>query len=147
MWMIYITRLPYCILLCLLMIPPFHLYSHFHPTVSVNTLNSELDRVSCRFRANKLSLNAIKTNYMIFSRSTKFTSSSEITISMDHTPLSRVHTTKFLGVTIDDKLTWSDHISSISKTISRNVGGLSKLRSFLPPATTESLYNTLISPI
>ena len=58
---------------------------------------------------------------MIFSRSTKFTRSSEITISIDHTPLNKVHTTKFLGVTIDDKLTWSDHISSISKTISRNV--------------------------
>ena len=65
---------------------------------------------------------------------------------MDHTPLNKVHTTKFLGVTIDDKLTWSDYISSISKTISRNVGVLSKLRSFLPPATTVSLYNTLISP-
>ena len=57
-----------------------------------------------------------------------------------------VHTTKFLGVTIDDKLTWSDHISSISKTISRNVGVLSKLRSFPPPATVVSFYNTLISP-
>ena len=40
----------------------------------------------------------------------KFTSSSEITILVDHTPLNKVHTTKFLGVTIDDKLTWSDHI-------------------------------------
>ena len=116
------------------------LYSHSGPTVLVNTLISELHRVSTWFRVNKLSLNSIKTNYMIFSRSKKFTSSSEITISMDHTHLIKVHTTKFLGVTIDDKFTWSDHISSISKTISHNVGVLSKLCSSLPPATT------LISP-
>ena len=54
---------------------------------------------------------------------------------MDHTPRNKVHTTKFLGVTIDDKL-----------TISRNVCVLLKLRSFLPPATIVSLYNNLISP-
>ena len=57
-----------------------------------------------------------------------------------------VFITNFLGVTIDDKRTWSDHISSISKTISRKVGVLSKLRSLLPPANTVSLHNTLISP-
>ena len=77
---------------------------------------------------------------MIFSRSKKFTSSSEMTISMDHTPLNKVNTTiTFLGVTIDNKLTWSDHVFSISKYISSNVGVLSILRSFLPPATTVSI--------
>ena len=53
---------------------------------------------------------------------------------------------KFLGVIIDDKLAWKDHISHISKTISRNTGVLSKLRSFLPTSTLFTLYNTLILP-
>ena len=67
-------------------------------------------------------------------------------IKIDEIPISRVQSTKFLGVIIDDKLTWSEHISSITKTISRNTGVISRLRSFLPSSALISLYNTLVLP-
>ena len=111
----------------------------------IRTLNIELIKVSSWFKSNKLSLNASKTKCMFFSKSNK-SSVSPSAISIDGVPIINVHSTKFLGVILNDRLDWSDHISSVSKTISRNTGVLSKLRTFLPPPTLFILYNTLILP-
>ena len=48
--------------------------------------------------------------------------------------------TKFLGVIIDENLTWKNHIDAISKTISRNIGMLSKLNHYVPGHILYSLY-------
>ena len=53
---------------------------------------------------------------------------------------------KFLGVIIDDKLTWKNHIDAISKTISRNIGMLTKLKHYVPEHILYSLYCTLVLP-
>ena len=53
----------YLILFCLLMTL---LYSHKDISSKTNTLNEELKEMSNWFKANKLSVNASKTNYMIF---------------------------------------------------------------------------------
>ena len=60
--------------------------------------------------------------------------------------LNRVSSTKFLGVIIDENLTWKNHIDAISKTISRNIGMLTKLKHFVPENILYSLYCTLILP-
>ena len=111
----------------------------------VYTLNCELIKVSSWFKSNKLSLNSSKTKCIFFSKSSNpsFPSSA---IAIDNSPISRVKSTKFLGVIVDEKLSWTEHISSVTKTISRNTGALSKLRSFLPPPILFSIYNTLILP-
>ena len=43
-------------------------------------------------------------------------------IILDNTNLKRVNDTKFLGVTIDENINWTNHIETISKNISRGVG-------------------------
>ena len=60
--------------------------------------------------------------------------------------LNRASSTKFLGVIIDENLTWKNHIYAISKTISRNTGMLTKLKHFVPENILHSLYCTLILP-
>ncbi len=55
-----------------------------------------------------------------------------INIILDKTNLGRVHKTKFLGVTIDENLTWKKHIDNISKNISKGVGIINKLKLFVP---------------
>ena len=61
-------------------------------------------------------------------------------------PLERVNTTKFLGIIIDENLTWKSHIDAISKTISRNIGMLSKMKHYVPGYILYSLYCTLVLP-
>ena len=120
------------------------LFSHSDYSSLVNILNKELVEVYSWFKSNKLSLNSSKTNYIIFSKSSISPSNSDIIINNES--INRVLSTKFLGVIIDDKLSWTQHIFYISKVISRNTGVMSKLRSFLPSVTLTSLYNTLILP-
>ena len=120
-------------------------FSHCNLQSLVNQLNAELINISSWFKSNKLSLNPGKTKLMLFSKSSKQPILPS-PVCIDGQPLSQVHLTKFLGVVINDKLTWTDHISSITKTTSRNTGVLSKLRWFLPPSALLSIYNTLILP-
>jgi hypothetical protein len=119
-------------------------------------INKELGEVSNWFKANKLSINASKTNYMLLgtpqmvSKKDKSTNDHstkpEIGITLDDTKLERVEKTKFLGVTIDENLSWKCHIDGISKTISRNIGIINKLKHFIPERILYSLYCTLIIP-
>ena len=69
-----------------------------------------------------------------------------LNIELGGVSLQRVSSTKFLGVIIDENLTWKNHIDAISKTISRNTGMLTKLKHFLPKHILYSLYCTLILP-
>ena len=67
-------------------------------------------------------------------------------IFFDNFVLNNVSITRFLGVLIDNKLSWKPHIDSICKTISRNIGIINKLKHFLPSRTLLTLYYTLILP-
>ena len=51
---------------------------------------------------------------------------------------------KFLGVFIDKKLSWKDHITKITTIISRNIGIMSKLRYKLHSDTLLTLYNCMV---
>ena len=53
-------------------------------------------------------------------------------------------THKHLGVTIDNNLTWSDHISSISKMISKKLFQLAQIKNFLPQHAKKLFFNAYI---
>ena len=118
-------------------------FSHDNVNQLIRIVNSELIHVTDWIKANKLSLNLQKTNYMLFSN--KINSLPDNLI-FDNTVLENVSVTKFLGVTIDNKLSWKPHIDNICKTISRNIGIINKLKFFLPSRTLLTLYHTLILP-
>ena len=73
-------------------------------------------------------------------------SCTNLQINLNDTTLERVKYTKFLGVLINECLTWKKHIECISKTISRNIGVISKLKHSLPLRILRSLYYTLVLP-
>ena len=95
-------------------------YSHSDVMSKFDMINSELQEVTNWFKANKLSVNASKTNYMLLGTNHKLSRLDEsASIILDNTTLKRVNNTKFLGVTIDENLNWTNHIETISKHISR----------------------------
>ena len=67
-------------------------------------------------------------------------------VSLDNTVLERVEHTKFLGVLVDDCLTWKKYIDCVPKTIARNIGVMNKLKHFIPSRILHTLYCTLILP-
>ena len=66
-----------------------------------------------------------------------------IDVILDGKQLHRVTKTKFLGVIIDENLSWKNHIDAISKTISRNIGVINKVKYFMPERILYTLYCTL----
>ena len=75
-------------------------------------MNSELTKISLWMKSNKLSVNIKKTNYVIFKPKQKSVHMSS-QISFDSITLKEVTEVKFLGVYIDEGLTWKSHISYI----------------------------------
>ena len=67
-------------------------------------------------------------------------------INIDSMIIEQVDKTKFLGVVINSKLNWNDHIKIISNKISKNIGIIFRTRSNLTPRTLLILYHSLIKP-
>ncbi len=108
-----------------------------------NTLNEELKHMNSWFKVNKLSLNVSKTNYMLFSGKRNY---DDFNISIDGMRVDRVHVTKFLGVLVDENLSWTDHIISVCKNVSKNVSILYKVKHILNSSSLYTLYCSLVLP-
>ena len=81
--------------------------------------------------SNGLALNLKKTNYMIFTKNKKIPPNNFIP-KLNNIPIERKSVTRFLGVLLDDRLTWSNHIAAINSKMSKYVGVLYKLKQILP---------------
>ena len=92
-----------------------------------------------------LSLNVLKTNYIHF-RGWKSNDNLALNIKLDDISLERKTCTKFLGVYINEKLDWSDHVKHIVTPISRNIGVLYRITCFVSDRILLMLYNSLILP-
>ena len=131
---------------CILFADDTNLFlSHSNIDVLYQLANTELYNISQWFKLNKLSLNIKKTNYVLFSNKfSKFVSLSNIKI--DNVKIERVFQTKFLGVVINEKLTWDNHILTVRNKISKGLGILSKIRNIVPCRVLISLYHALVHP-
>ena len=145
------------------------LFSHQDIDSQNDIINNELQEICNWFQANKLSDNASKTNYMVLgthhstrkfvdinrhidiltdseSSGSRDVEKAKLNVKLDGVSLNGVSSTRFLGVIIDENLTWKNHIDAISKNISRNIGMLTKLKHFVLENILYSLYCTLILP-
>lgn len=109
------------------------------------TMNRELDKILAWLQSNKLSLNIEKTHSMLFTLSHDVYNS-PFSIEIAGGQIERVHSTRFLGVIIDDRLIWDEHIKYICNKLSKSIGILIKVRHCLPPKTLVTLYYSLIYP-
>ena len=65
---------------------------------------------------------------------------------MNTSLLNKVHSTKCLGVLIDDDLNWSSHVDKVIKISQRNISAIRRARTYLPQNSFELLYNSLVLP-
>ena len=91
-------------------------------------LNSELSKISLWLKVNKLSLNIGKAHFMVFTNKKK--RFDELNILIDGNKIEEVKKTKFLGVIIDNKLSWKGHVAHVGK-VSRGLGMIIKARNYL----------------
>ena len=96
--------------------------------------------------ANRLSINYVKTSYMLFSPSRSMRSSFDLTLSLNNNKISRVTTAKFLGITIDENLDWTPHINDLCLMLRKYVGVFYKLSFKLPQNILRMLYFAIVYP-
>ena len=104
-------------------------------------------------KMNKLALNVLKTEFMIIGTSQRLNILDQIPettpyiISVDGSQIRRVKFVKYLGLIVDDTLTWDKHVDYISAKISKNIGIIKRVRIFLPQHSLLTLYRTLMNHI
>ena len=65
-------------------------------------------------------------------------------IKINDQQIEKVQCTKFLGLHIDDELSWRKHIEQISTKISKMTGIMAKARHVLSIQTVKTIYNTMV---
>ena len=109
----------------------------------VQTLNTELPKLSNWFKCNKLSLNLGKTNFIHF-KTRAHTEETNISLKIDSISIQQKKNTKFLGIYIDECLSWHEHVRDLSRVLSRYIGVMYKLKPFVPLSILFIIYNSFI---
>ena len=112
-------------------------------TAMINNTNIELEKLDSWLRANKLMVNTSKTNYCLFHPSkTKSVDDSYIVKMGDE--LKQSDDIKYLGIKLDNKLTWENHVHKVKSEIIKYTSMFSKLRHYVQKPCLMSLYDSLV---
>ena len=124
---------------------PTFFFSHNDPNFLMELVNTELQKLSCWFQANKLSINVKKLNYIIF-KTSQNRQKLDLHFSINDAKIDRVTETLFLGVIIDECLTWKPHIQNLTRKISKSLGIIYKSSFCLNKNSLYTLYYSLVYP-
>ena len=125
-------------------------YRYFPASAQLSTLNDVvphcLASIQCWTDSHLLKLNSGKTKVMVFGNR-QFRASlalSRAAIRFDLTlPFSE--SLRLLGVQLDDRLVFDDHISKITKSVNSTLRNIRKIRKYLNMSTAEKLVHSLVT--
>lgn len=117
--------------------------SHRNLTELCNLANKELSKVEDWFACNQLSLNVAKTSYQLYT--SKIIDKSPV-ILINNIHIKNEKYVKFLGVLVDEALSFKKHINYVCKKVALGIGCMFRSRSVLEPSQLISLYNALVLP-
>ena len=108
-------------------------------------LNHDLSKLNDWFKANKLSLNVNKTNYILFNKNTAVLPP-DVCLYIGTDKLEQVRCTKFLGLHIDDHLEWDIHINHCKSKVSSGIHAMNMAKNILSGKHLRIIYNSLVHP-
>ena len=120
-------------------------FSHKNFNLLSETLNSVMCKLTQWCRAIKLSINFKKSNFMVF-RPRQRRQTLDLSIQIDNNKIDCVKEIAFLGVILDEHLSWKPHILSVSRNISKSIGIIFKSSLCLPKTSSHCLYYSLVYP-
>ena len=110
----------------------------------LESTNEELTKLNDWTQANKLTIDAGKTKLLIASN--RIPRSHNLNISILGNVISPSNSCKYLGIYVDNRLSFKDHINYINSKIARHTGILYKIRDNLPIKSRIDYYYTFIYP-
>ena len=103
------------------------------------SLNKDLENLSSWFASNYLSVNSKKTQAMILGKH-----SHEPALHIGDSVIEISGFLNILGVRIDHKLSFKDHLSTVLRKVYAKVGALRRLRKLVPADISLMLYKAYI---
>ena len=107
-------------------------------------LNEEISKIYCWLLSNRLTLNTAKSKFMIFFKHPKVIP--RLNLKIAGNTIEQVAEFNFLGINIDQNITWKPHVTKTAIKISRVIGVLNKLKHIFPQHILLTIYNSLIQP-
>ena len=121
------------------------LYSHTCLKKLNEIIQNEMNEITDWLNANKLSINTEKTKFILFRSKNKKVNSS-INISINNNNIRQVTNITFLGIVIDQFLTWSNHLDLITKKNIKCAAIISRIRHFTNLNSLKLIYYALVYP-
>ena len=95
--------------------------------------------------ANKLTLNTSKSNFLIITTRQK-KRTQKINLRINNEPIAEKDHVKYLGVLIDQHLSWKPHIQQVNIKVAKSLGIIAKMRHFVPGNILLNIFHAFISP-
>ena len=114
------------------------------PSLSPIDLNEELTKVYDWLAVNKLSLNVRKNKYVIFHAMNKRIQDAVPNLEINGIPLERVQNFNFLGLLLNENMSWKPHIDLLANRLAKCAGVLHKLKRVLPIHILRTLYFSMV---
>ena len=89
------------------------------PYALKNELKIAMGRILRRRQDNKLTVNLNKTQYSIFRTINMNIPDWLNNIKINNNTVKRVHSARFLGIVLDEKLKWDDHVKQLSESLTQ----------------------------
>ena len=112
---------------------------------SIDKINRDLERLSSWATQWLVQFNPTKTKYLIFSK--KLERRAYPPLYLQNKRLVEVEQHKHLGLTLNNKLTWEDHISRVCTEAGKRLSVIKRLPSNITPFTKLQLYKTFVRPV
>ena len=119
-------------------------YAKHDSGLNNNILNDELEKISYWLLVNKLSLNNLKSKFMLFHQPQKRVTIPKLEIN--NTLIECVDEFNYLGLIINKHFKWNSHVNKKGNKISPTIGVIIKLKHLIPQKTLLTIYNSLILP-
>ena len=111
-----------------------------NPLKKINQIiNFDLKNIVHWLRANRIALNTTKTEIVLF-KSPKKLISRKLNFRISGQKIKMKHSAKYLGLIIDESLTWKDHFDILRAKLERSIGLLAKLRYYTSPNLLRTVY-------
>ncbi len=108
----------------------------------IQNTNTELAKIDTWFKANRLKLSVDKTTYCVYSPKKKLVMNTPDVRIGD--VIQKSDSVRYLGLIIDEKLTWEKHIDELGNKVNRYASIFRKIRHLLPKNCLQSIYNAFI---
>ena len=110
-------------------------------------MNSGLRQVCDWLKLNQLTLNIKKSQFMLIGSNARLHRINSIVLSADGEQLKEAYCFPYLGLIINQNLTWEDHIEHLRNKITKKLGLLRRIKSCLPLSARITFFNSFVLPL